>query len=718
MTATSKALVLALLCLLRAHLGFGQSNSIANYAPTVDSSCPNSSSSSANPAFIRTFTPESQSLNSQEQAYISARESNVIPGAWSDWLGDGSAIGYSLASFQDHFPRVGIAIGGASLRTAQFGAGVLSALDARNGTAKNIGTGGLLQVASYLAGSSGGAFLAGSMVTNDWPSPGDLVYGNAPSLSGWMLDVDLIAPSSIDVSDKENQEYWGSILASVQAKASAPMDTSMTDIWGRMVSYHFLNGTTRDNFFTNQTGHGAGELWSHVSLLPSYQDHSIPFPIIVADSVGSNETNTTSLSLNNAVYEITPQEFGSWDPQLSAMTNTAYVGTQFLNGEPTNTSSCVTGFDQVGFVMGTSASAFNGIIDASSGQFTGFDPDNGDASGMQFLYQQLSSRVQTRSQTVANWPNPFNGLNLSSFQDSNSQWLSLVDGGSNLERVPFGTLLVKVRRIDVVVAVDASADDPNRWPNGTSLLSTSQRISSVLKSSHQGFPPIPSSAQNFASTGVNQRPTFFGCNPSQIPAEYPLVIYLPNSPPLDGSAPSTNTDDMQFSYTPLFTKVFINQASANTLGGFLPNTTSPDPNWGKCLQCAAIDRARLRLTPPPPRSDFCSQCFSQYCYDPNYPPSVQELPGRNYVFSNPDPGGVTKVNKFLSSNKGSIIGGVVAVVCVAAGAIAFIFWWRRRQERKSRYSRVHDIRDDDEPWKFYDSHSGEYEMPARRMSIS
>ena len=81
-------------------------------------------------------------------------------------------------------------------------------------------------------------------------------------------------------------------------------DTSMTDIWGRMVSYHFLNGTTRDNFFTNQTGHGAGELWSRVSLLPSYQDHSIPFPIIVADSVGSNETNTTSLSLNNAVYEV------------------------------------------------------------------------------------------------------------------------------------------------------------------------------------------------------------------------------------------------------------------------------------------------------------------------------------------------------------------------------------------------------------------------------
>ena len=156
MTATSRALVLALLCLLWSPAGFGQGNSIASYAPTVGSSCPNESSSSANSnALIRTFTPASQSLNPQEQAYISARESSVVPGAWSDWLGDGSAIGYSLASFQGHFSRVGIAIGGASLRTAQFGAGVLSALDSRNDTAKKMGTGGLLQVVSYLADSSG-----------------------------------------------------------------------------------------------------------------------------------------------------------------------------------------------------------------------------------------------------------------------------------------------------------------------------------------------------------------------------------------------------------------------------------------------------------------------------------------------------------------------------------------------------------------------------------
>ena len=119
--------------------------------------------------------------------------------------------------------------------------------------------------------------------------------------------------------------------------------------------------------------------------------------------------------------------------------------------------------------------------------------------------------------------------------------------------------------------------------------------------------------------------------------------------------------------------MFINQASANTFGGggFAQYHFSGS-QLGK-VQCAAIDRARLKLTPPPSRSDFCSQCFSPYCYGPSYPPSVQELPDRNYVFLNLDPGPWRdQGEKFLSSNEGSIIGGVVAVVCVAAGAIGFM----------------------------------------------
>lgn len=41
------------------------------------------------------------------------------------------------------------------------------------------------------------------------------------------------------------------------------------------------------------------------------------------------------------------------------MVNITYAGTNFNNGTPPNTTGCVTGFDQAGFMMGTSASLFN-----------------------------------------------------------------------------------------------------------------------------------------------------------------------------------------------------------------------------------------------------------------------------------------------------------------------------------------------------------------------
>lgn len=60
---------------------------------------------------------------------------------------------------------------------------------------------------------------------------------------------------------------------------------------------------------------------------------------------------------------------------------------------------------------------------------------------------------------------PFQSIKPDTFEDSNSTWLDLIDGSSNLENVPFGNLFVKERALDVIVGVDASADDPNfQWP--------------------------------------------------------------------------------------------------------------------------------------------------------------------------------------------------------------------------------------------------------------
>lgn len=678
-------------------------NPVDTYAPTVNVNCPET----PNNSLLRTFTPQNQVLNTSETEYIASRESYVISNAWSNWLGNASDIGYNFENLEGKFPRIGIAVGGEGYRTAQYGAAVLSGLDWRNTTAREGGTGGLLQVASYLSASSGGSWLLGSLLMNDWPSINELVYGNGGNLSSWMLDLDLIVPSSALISDSNNQEYWGSILASVESKANNGLPTSATDIWGRMISYHFLNETTLSNFYTNQTSHGAGQLWSQMSLLPSFQNYTIPFPIVAADSREGSGI-TTTVPLNSTVYEITPFEFGSWDPGLGSMLPLKFAGTYLTNGLPANSSACITGFDQASFVMGTSSSFFNAFLNVTDGNFE-FDTSDGDEEGMNFVFNQLLSHTPSNVMNAANWPNPFKGVNAGTFQDSSSDQLELLDGGSNGEKTPLSSLLVNARGLDVVVVIDGSADDQNYWPNGTSLLTTFDRISSVLSSSHQPMPPIPGTATQFISTGVNMRPTFFGCNLTQDQPAYPIIIYLPNAPPLDGSAPATNTGDTQFSYTSLFTAVFINQAFSNTLGGFKPNTTSPDPNWGQCLQCAAIDRAVN------PRSDFCSQCFAQYCYNPNNLPSQSELPDRQFVFVDPDPGGLQKVEVWLTDNKGALAGFVVAIIVVIAGIIGFIFWWRIRRARKSRYSRVDELREDDDPWRYYDSRSLEL---TPRMSIT
>ena len=126
--------------------------SIIDYSPLVNQPCPNITTDS----LLRSFTPMNQSLHPREEEYVNTRLTTVIPNEWENWIGDGSTIGYNLSLFNSSgFPKIGIAVSGGGYRAAQYGAGVLSALDARNESAKAAGTGGLLQVTSYLSGLSG-----------------------------------------------------------------------------------------------------------------------------------------------------------------------------------------------------------------------------------------------------------------------------------------------------------------------------------------------------------------------------------------------------------------------------------------------------------------------------------------------------------------------------------------------------------------------------------
>jgi hypothetical protein len=159
--------------------------------------------------------------------------------------------------------------------------------------------------------------------------------------------------------------------------------------------------------------------------------------------------------------------------------NLTYAGTHLSNGKPANGSACVTGFDQAGFIMGTSASLFNvspishpiitttnpssqQILDFARNTITQFSSTDG--AGLLYVLSRQLQAVRTRADDVANWPSPFNGLKNDTFEDSKGTWLELLDGASNNENVPYAPLFVNARGVDVIVTVEGSSDDSNNFP--------------------------------------------------------------------------------------------------------------------------------------------------------------------------------------------------------------------------------------------------------------
>lgn len=109
----------------------------------------------------------------------------------------------------------------------------------------------------------------------------------------------------------------------------------------------------------------------------------------------------------------------------------------------------------------------------------------------------------------------------------------MVDGGEDLQNLPLHPLIQPERGVDVVFAVDSSADtleengDLN-WPNGTALVATYQR-SLLPIANGTSFPQIPD-VNTFVNLGLNNRPTWFGCNLDDTESPSPLIVYLPNAP--------------------------------------------------------------------------------------------------------------------------------------------------------------------------------------------
>jgi lysophospholipase len=323
-------------------------------------------------------------------------------------------------------------------------------------------------------------------------------------------------------------------------------------------------------------------------------------PILVSDGRAPGEQ---ILSSNATVFEINPFEIGSWDPSLFGFAPLKYMGSNFESGFLGNTQPCISGFDNAGFVMGTSSSLFNTVVTSITGQQSG----SGLTGTVLNWLKELATQFGNAEDDIASWsPNPFYKWNVGDNLSANSKNLTLVDGGEDGQNIPLYPLLQQQRAVDVLIAVDSSADTGNGkgWPNGTSLIATYERSKNTALMNGTAFPAIPD-INTFINLGLNARPSFFGCDAKNQSAPTPLIVYIPNAPYSYDSNISTATTELSNDER---NRIIQNGYNSATMGN-----SSAEANWPTCLGCAILSRSFDRTGTAIPKA--CADCFALHCWN-------------------------------------------------------------------------------------------------------
>ena len=318
-------------------------------------------------------------------------------------------------------------------------------------------------------------------------------------------------------------------------------------------------------------------------------------PLVVVDGRNPDEL---LLGSNSTVFEFNPWEFGSFDPTVFGFVPLQYLGSKFDGGVIPSNESCVRGFDNAGYVMGTSSSLFNQfLLNINSTSLP---------SVLKSSFSDILGSIGKANEDIALYsPNPFFHYTNNTMLVANQTTLHLVDGGEDLQNIPLHPLIQPERHVDVVFAIDSSADTNHNWPNGTALVATYERsLNSTGIANDTAFPAIPD-VNTFVNLGLNTRPTFFGCNSSNMTSPTPLIVYIPNFPYVTFS--NVSTYDLEYDNDQR-DAVILNGYDFATMG----NATR-DQNWPACVGCAVLSRSMERTKSVTP--DICKQCFQTYCWN-------------------------------------------------------------------------------------------------------
>ncbi|KAI9605684.1 hypothetical protein H4Q26_004049 [Puccinia striiformis f. sp. tritici PST-130] len=410
--------------------------------------------------------------------------------------------GQSIRAGED-LPNIGIAMSGGGIRALIGGAGILDALDNRNPDAVGAGTGGILQLTNYITGLSG--LVSSCIFKGIDTSTALLTLIYSWNFFKWILvDRFMVSPPSFYPGHSKNAKQF---LRFDRATSNFPTFTSLNQTLWRLTessSYTGWNSVKRypkaiqqakrkhkSGFpislvdmdpeiltllsfsLRNDTHHGSKVLFSSIRNTTQYLNHQAPFPILLCTS---RVNGVSEINYDSPIYEFNPEEFGVCHPTLKAFIPIDDLGSRLVGGKPTGNDSCVRG-------------ASSNVL--SQPGFNKFSWGN--------LLPEAYDKITKHIYDEAIVPNPFYHMGMSSsngtgYPERESKNLYLADGGWGGEILPLWPLLQPDRKLDVIIAIDFSADGPSMfhgaYPNGTSLTTTYRKTQEeAYKNIH--FPTIP-----------------------------------------------------------------------------------------------------------------------------------------------------------------------------------------------------------------------------------
>jgi lysophospholipase len=184
-----------------------------------------------------TIRPAS-ALSDNETSWLQIRRAKTL-GPMQQFLSRMNIPGFDVGDYMakhknnmTELPNIGIAISGGGYRAMLTGAGTVAAFDNRTSNSMTNAShlGGLLQSATYLTGLSGGGWLVGSLMMNNFSSVTTLRDGS-PGSSVWKFSNSIL--EGPDVPGLSTADYYRELQDAVSQKADSPFgfETSITDYW-------------------------------------------------------------------------------------------------------------------------------------------------------------------------------------------------------------------------------------------------------------------------------------------------------------------------------------------------------------------------------------------------------------------------------------------------------------------------------------------------------